>query len=143
MGDAGLVGGAIHRPCHILQLDVVLVEILNHADVVVLNIRRLVILSRHRVVRHLGAVEASGIRLNHILNHLVIQTRLVLHVRIILFCNVNAVVKRLESDSGRSQLLLMTVSRIFMRLRRLVVVILIVQVSKCLRHITLHVLSHI
>lgn len=44
MRDALLVR---RRPGHVLQLDMVLVEVLNHANVVILDIPRLIVLTRH------------------------------------------------------------------------------------------------
>ena len=103
----------------------VLVEILDHTNIVVLDIL-LIVWPRHRIIGHLLSVEASRIGLDHILNHLIVQILRILHVRIVLFCNVNTIVQRLKPNSGGSRLLLVAMGSMLVRLGTLVVVIWIV-----------------
>lgn len=144
MGHAGLLGALIHRIRHVLELYVVLVEVLDDADIVVLDVAILLHFPRHRVVSgHLLPVEASRVGLDHVLNELAIQILCIRHVCIVLFCNVDTVVKRLKSDPSGCQLLLMAVLGVLMRRWRLVVVVRLIQIPESLAHITLHILSNI
>lgn len=51
MSEAALARVGLTARCHVLELDMVLVKVLDNADVVVLHVALL--LSRHRVIRHL------------------------------------------------------------------------------------------
>ena len=82
----------------VLKLNVVLIKVLDNTNVVVLDVA--LILSGHGVVRHLRAVKASRISLNHVVEHLIIQILGVSYLGIVLLSDVDTVVERLQAHSG-------------------------------------------
>lgn len=98
MREAALARVRLTAGCDVLELDVVLVEVLDDANVVVLDVT--FVLSGKRVIRDLRAVETTRVRLNHVVEHLSIQILGVSHLGILLLSNVHTVVQRLQAYSG-------------------------------------------
>ena len=75
----------------IFELNMVLVKVLDDANIIVLDTITLA-LSGHGVIRHLRAVEAARVGLNHVVEHLIIQILGVTHLGIILLAHIDTVV---------------------------------------------------
>lgn len=97
---------------HVLELDVILVEVLDNANIVVLHLWRVRLLPGYgadtRCRRNLRPVEASRICFSHIVDDLAFQIWLVAHL-IRLLAGIDAAAERLKPHPGRLLLLLVRI----------------------------------